>query len=415
MDFSKNFTTKEEKDGFLKTRIDSLDLPYEINNLLLRNNILVVRGLVGRNSNYLKKELKLNKSQIEVISKKLSNLSLGVFQPDKTVEEPELINDKFRRAETASVESDVIINSLIKQFGIDESGLTGSSRRRDIVRMRDITIYFLRKYSGLSFPAIARLMGNRDHTTIIHSFRKIEKEQSLQKNFEIEFRDLIIQSNDALEERKRLEQTLPPHLIVKFKKIEVQKEIPERSLKVLEFFRQGITLEKIGKIINVTRERARQIIIGAIKQNALNETISTGVKIDFDTLFNQEKKTRQISSQKNKPTREKVRRIKEHKWSRYHDFCKSCGTNITPHFQRGLCDDCGNKSIYGEAREKMIMDHNNKCDSCGITREQNLNEYSRDFYLSRKMKSVLCRKCFLEVTGKKLSTIKRDKWKMFYK
>jgi hypothetical protein len=45
--------------------------------------------------------------------------------------------------------------------------------------------------------------------------------------------------------------------------------------------------------------------------------------------------------------------------------------------------------------------HLNVCGKCGISRSDAVRKYGRDFYIT-KSQQVLCRHCFLEITGKKL-------------
>tara|TARA_R110002126_G_scaffold63960_5_gene163996 strand:+ start:702 stop:1328 length:627 start_codon:yes stop_codon:yes gene_type:complete len=45
---------------------------------------------------------------------------------------------------------------------------------RELVLVRQLAVYFSKKFTLLSTPSIGRIFGNRDHTTILHSIRKIE-------------------------------------------------------------------------------------------------------------------------------------------------------------------------------------------------------------------------------------------------
>jgi len=56
-------------------------------------------------------------------------------------------------------------------FTIDE--IRGQSRRRPLVTARQIGMYVMREMTDLSYPAIAREFGGRDHTTVIHAVDKI--------------------------------------------------------------------------------------------------------------------------------------------------------------------------------------------------------------------------------------------------
>ena len=56
-------------------------------------------------------------------------------------------------------------------FGVDE--LKGKSRRKPLVTARQIGMFVMRELTDLSYPAIAREFGGRDHTTVIHAVEKI--------------------------------------------------------------------------------------------------------------------------------------------------------------------------------------------------------------------------------------------------
>jgi len=58
-------------------------------------------------------------------------------------------------------------------FSIDE--LIGGSRRRPLVTARQIAMYIFRELTELSYPAIAKEFGGRDHTTVIHAVDKISQ------------------------------------------------------------------------------------------------------------------------------------------------------------------------------------------------------------------------------------------------
>ena len=286
-----------------------------------------------------------------------------------------------------------------------------------MVRIRGIIIYILRKYGELSFPIIARLLGNRDHTTIIHAYKKINGEIIHNNNFDIDFRKLISTARNLKENREQMKKFLVSNILLTIEKRKIDSrtsglvKISDRNIKALELYREGLTLESIGNIIKVTRERVRQIICNTIKQIAINESISKGTEFNYEIALTEEKNRRKTITKKDKPI--KVR--KEKTWSRHYFACESCGTITIPHFRNGLCENCGGRSISGELRENMIQEHENKCDHCGISRDQARINYGRDFYLSRQEKSVLCIKCHQTTTGKRLGDFKKNKWRMFYK
>lgn len=59
-------------------------------------------------------------------------------------------------------------------FGIPYPVMIGPNRRRDIVGKRQLIMWEIQNQFGISYPAIGRLFGGRDHTTALHAFRKID-------------------------------------------------------------------------------------------------------------------------------------------------------------------------------------------------------------------------------------------------
>ncbi|MFM8903305.1 MAG: helix-turn-helix domain-containing protein, partial [Actinomycetota bacterium] len=53
--------------------------------------------------------------------------------------------------------------------------LRGKSRQRPLVTARQTAMYVFRELTDLSYPAIARLFGGRDHTTVIHAVEKTQR------------------------------------------------------------------------------------------------------------------------------------------------------------------------------------------------------------------------------------------------
>ena len=69
-----------------------------------------------------------------------------------------------------------IIKEVCVFYDINERQLFERSRRREVVKPRQIAMYLLREDFHGSFPYIGQKFGGRDHTTAIHAFEKIEKD-----------------------------------------------------------------------------------------------------------------------------------------------------------------------------------------------------------------------------------------------
>ncbi|MGE0795732.1 MAG: chromosomal replication initiator protein DnaA [Acidimicrobiia bacterium] len=81
----------------------------------------------------------------------------------------DILSDSQPRAITAKV----ILDATSKMFGFPVEELQGKSRRRPLVTARQVGMYVCRELTDLSYPAIAREYGGRDHTTVIHAVEKI--------------------------------------------------------------------------------------------------------------------------------------------------------------------------------------------------------------------------------------------------
>jgi len=77
-----------------------------------------------------------------------------------------------------------IIQAVAEFYDLKEKEILSSSRKKEIVKPRQIAMYLLRKELNSSFPFIGRRFGGKDHTTAIHAYEKIGKE--LEKNEQLE-------------------------------------------------------------------------------------------------------------------------------------------------------------------------------------------------------------------------------------
>jgi chromosomal replication initiator protein len=68
-----------------------------------------------------------------------------------------------------------LLAELAVLLGFSVEALRGKNRQRPLVTARQIAMYVFRELTDLSYPAIARLFGGRDHTTVIHAVDKIQR------------------------------------------------------------------------------------------------------------------------------------------------------------------------------------------------------------------------------------------------
>jgi len=81
-----------------------------------------------------------------------------------------------------SIDIDTIIDEVCQYFELKRADLLGSSRVKRFSAPRHIAQYMARKLTSLSYPEIALKFGGRDHTSVLHAFRKIEGEMQRDEN-----------------------------------------------------------------------------------------------------------------------------------------------------------------------------------------------------------------------------------------
>lgn len=85
-----------------------------------------------------------------------------------------LIKNSTKPIKTVSVK-DVI--KIVSQFyNTDEESIIDKTRRKEVVKPRQVVMYILREDYSISFPSIGEKLGGRDHTTVIHSCEKIKND-----------------------------------------------------------------------------------------------------------------------------------------------------------------------------------------------------------------------------------------------
>lgn len=138
-----------------KSLMEGLDISNEVLHYIaskVENNIRELEGALIRIVAYAS----LNKSEItlELADEALKNI---LFTTKKQI----------------SVEQ--IIKHTADHFCLTPSDLRGKRRTRDIAFARQIAMYLSRELTDLSLPKLGEEFGGRDHTTVLHAVRKIER------------------------------------------------------------------------------------------------------------------------------------------------------------------------------------------------------------------------------------------------
>ncbi len=70
-----------------------------------------------------------------------------------------------------------IMKTVADFYSITATDLTKRSRKKEVVKPRQVAMYLLREEIKLSFPEIGQKLGGRDHSTVIHACEKIKREE----------------------------------------------------------------------------------------------------------------------------------------------------------------------------------------------------------------------------------------------
>ena len=82
-----------------------------------------------------------------------------------------IIKNNLKQKKSVSIKD--VVKIVSDFYEIDEKSIYEKTRRKEIVKPRQIIMYLLRKDFNVSYPTIGQKMGGRDHTTVIHSCDKI--------------------------------------------------------------------------------------------------------------------------------------------------------------------------------------------------------------------------------------------------
>ncbi len=138
-----------------KSKQLNLELDYDILNFLAEEIEGNIRELEGTLNTIL--------AHTELKGKPLSILDIK-----------NLIKNNAKPKKNISIKE--IIKIIADFYQIDESIICNKTRRKEVVKPRQIIMYILREDFNISYPTIGDKLGGRDHTTVIHSCDKIKED-----------------------------------------------------------------------------------------------------------------------------------------------------------------------------------------------------------------------------------------------
>lgn len=94
------------------------------------------------------------------------------------------------RVSQKQISVQMIQDVVCKYFNLEQSMLQTKSRKREIVQARQITMYLSKKYTDCSLSLIGKIVGKRDHATVLHACKTIKDQIDINKSFRSSIEDI---------------------------------------------------------------------------------------------------------------------------------------------------------------------------------------------------------------------------------
>ena len=147
----------------LKTKVDELNLLYN-EKLKLTDDIL----------KFISNEIRNSIRELVGALNRIASFS-RIYNRVPDLNEIKIILKDLLNINETQITIDNIQTLVCKYFKISKNEMLSSRRSRYLVRPRQVAIYLSKILTTKSLPEIGREFSNRDHTTVIHSVKTIEK------------------------------------------------------------------------------------------------------------------------------------------------------------------------------------------------------------------------------------------------
>ncbi len=147
----------------LKTKVEDLNLLYN-EKLNLSDEIL----------NFISNEIRSNVRELVGALNRIASFT-RIYNRAPNLNEIKIILKDLLNINETKITIDNIQTLVCKYFKISKNEMLSSRRSRYLVRPRQVAIYLSKILTTKSLPEIGREFSNRDHTTVIHSVKTVEK------------------------------------------------------------------------------------------------------------------------------------------------------------------------------------------------------------------------------------------------
>lgn len=126
--------------------------------------------------NYIASNIQHNVRELEgALNRVIVSCELKAVEPNLT-NVKKILSDIISSGRKKGITFKHILQAVSEFYDINSQDLINRSRRKDIVKPRQIAMYLMRTELQTSFPGIGEQIGGRDHSTAMHAFEKIGRE-----------------------------------------------------------------------------------------------------------------------------------------------------------------------------------------------------------------------------------------------
>lgn len=158
----------------LETRIAILQHKAATNDFEVEDDVL----------NYIAANIQHNIRELEgALSRVMVSCELKQIEPN-LLNVKKILSDIIHSGRKKGVGFKQIIQAVADFYDVSGQDLLSRSRRKDVVRPRQVAMFLMREELQASFPGIGNQLGGRDHSTAMHAYEKIRQE--LEQNDDLE-------------------------------------------------------------------------------------------------------------------------------------------------------------------------------------------------------------------------------------
>jgi len=93
-------------------------------------------------------------------------------RPPSVSEVKNLLKNNIKPKKNVAIKD--VVKIVSDYYSLEETSIYEKTRRKEIVKARQVVMYLLREDFNVSYPLIGQKLGGKDHTTVIHSYLKIK-------------------------------------------------------------------------------------------------------------------------------------------------------------------------------------------------------------------------------------------------